>query len=313
MVSFQDFNKDKDKIKQKIIHPMANGGKTMKKSQKINAKVGLGLLMVAALVLAILSTQAWAEVNCNASPSNAADSDNDGFKDAEECNGIPVYHSADPVFLNPNKQDLFVILVRATDLGASDTNIPEESDPGYFDPLEFVSNPIAAGGLEFTTHLIPYSEANPDRFVSTEPSITQKAVRITENLHPEGIILGYANQGTPNGLDDAIIYTEHIKDHVESVCAEGTTYCKYIAPDGTEVNGANAIIPIYIMHTIAHEVGHMTDLAVDYNRRFGGYHYKAGSKVVMEQAVKYTSKKGKVTFYISTQYAGPSQQGVQLQ
>jgi hypothetical protein len=35
--------------------------------------------------------------------------------------------------------------------------------------------------------------------------------------------------------------------------------------------------------------------------------------VVLEQAVKYTSKKGKVTFYISTDYAEPSQQGVQLQ
>jgi hypothetical protein len=239
---------------------MTNGGKTMKKSQKINAKVGLGLLMVAALVLAAFSTQAWALVDCADSPSNVADSDGDGFKDAEECNGIPVYHSADLVFLNPNKQDLFVILVYATDLGLPKTNIPAN-------PLEFVSNPIATGGLEFTTHLIPFDLSNPDRFVSSDPSITQKAVRITEDLDANGIVLGVANQGTPNGL---------------------------------------------IRHTIAHEIGHMTMLAVDYTRRFGGFHYKAGSEVILEQAVKYTSKKGKVTFYISTKYAAPSQLGVQL-
>jgi hypothetical protein len=202
---------------------------------------------------------------------------------------------------NPEVPDLFVILVYATDLGLPDTNIPPN-------PLEFVSDSIAAGGLGVVTHLIPSGEANPDRFVS--PDSPQKAVRITEDLHPEGVILGYANQGTPNGLDDAIIYTEHIKDHVITTCAEGYVYC--IDP-ASSASGPDEIIPVYIKHTIAHEIGHMTMLAVDYNRRFGGYHYKAGSEVVLEQAVKYTSKKGKVTFYISTEYAEPSQLGVQLQ
>jgi hypothetical protein len=269
----------------------------MKKRQKVNLRIGLKFLMVAAFVLAIISTQALAQVDCALSPSNMEDSDGDGFMDAHECSGITLF-SGVVVNTNPDISDLFVILVPA-----NPSNFPPN-------PLEFVSNPIAAGGLGVVTHLIPSDEANPDRFVSLDSP--QKAVRITEDLHPEGIILGYANQGTPNGLDDALIYTEHIKNHVEEVCDEGYQYCKYTAPDGTEFIGANAIIPIYIKHTIAHEIGHMTKLAVDYNRRFGGYHYKAGSKVVLEQAVKYTSKKGKVTFYISTQYAEPSQQGVQL-
>jgi hypothetical protein len=276
---------------------MANGGKTMKKSQKINTKAGLGLLMVAALVLAAFSTQAWALVDCAASPSNVADHDGDGFTDAQECGGITLYHDGSTLTMNPNNPDLFVILIPAT---------PSNFPPN---PLEFVSNPITSGGLGLTTHLIPPASARSDRLVS--PDSPQKAVRITENLHPEGVILGYANQGTPNDLDAAIIYTEHIKNHVETVCAEeGTTYCRNSVPFA---DGPAAIILIYIKHTIAHEVGHMTMLAVEYNRRFGGYHYKAGSEVVLEQAVKYTSKKGKVTFYISTDYAEPSQQGVQLQ
>jgi hypothetical protein len=267
----------------------------MKKRQKINVKIGLNFLMVAAFVLAIISTQAWAQVDCADSPSNVADYDGDGFTDAHECSGITLY-SGTVVNTSPDVADLFVILVPAT---------PSNFPPN---PLQFVSDPIAAGGLGIVTHEIPFAQADPDRFVSPESS--QKAVRITEDLHPEGIILGYANQGTPNDLDDAIIFTEHIKSHVETVCAEGTVYCRDSA---TGASSPAAIIPIYIKHTIAHEIGHMTDLAVDYNRRFGGYHYKAGSAVVMEQAVKYTSKKGKVTFYISTEYAEPSQQGVQLQ
>jgi hypothetical protein len=269
----------------------------MKKRQKINVKIGLKFLMVAAFVLAVISTQAWAQVDCAASPSNVADHDGDGFTDLQECTdgGITLF-SGVVVPTDPMVPDLFVILVPA-----NPSNFPPN-------PLQFVSDPINAGGLGIVTHEIPFAQANPDRFVS--PESQQKAVRITENLHPEGIILGYANQGTPNDLDAAIIYTEHIKSHVETVCAEGTVYCRDSA---TGASGPAAIIPIYIKHTIAHEIGHMTDLAVDYNRRFGGYHYKAGSEVVMEQAVKYTSKKGKVTFYISTEYAEPSQLGVQLQ
>ena len=271
-----------------------NGGKTMKKSQKINAKAGLGLLMVAFLVLAAFSTQAWAVVDCTNLPDNAIDSDGDGFSDALECSGITLY-SGVVVNTSPDVRDLFVVLVEAT---------PSNFPPN---PLEFVSSPVAAGGLGIVTHEIPL--VHPERFVS--PHSSQKAVRITENLHPDGIILGYANQGTPNGLDEAIIYTEHIKNHVETVCAEeGTASC---IDSATGASGPAAIIPVYIKHTIAHEIGHMTNLAVDYNRRFGGYHYKAGSEVVLEQAVSYTAKKGKVTFYISTHYAEPSQQGVQLQ
>jgi hypothetical protein len=270
-----------------------NGGKAMEKSQKINAKAGLGLLMVAFLVLAAFSTQAWAVVDCTNLPNNVVDSDGDGFSDALECSGIELY-SGVVVNTSPDVRDLFVILVPA-----NPSNFPPN-------PLEFVSNPVAAGGLGVVTHEIPL--VHPERLVS--PDSQQKAVRITEDLHPEGIILGYANQGTPNGLDEAIIYTEHIESHVRTVCEqEGSDSC-------TDVSGAvgpDEIIALYIKHTIAHEIGHMTMLAVEYNRRFGGYHYKAGSEVVLEQAVKYTAKKDKVTFYISTHYAEPDQLGLQLQ
>jgi hypothetical protein len=288
------------------------GGKIMKKRQTTNKRYGLALLAIVAVFLVIFPCQAGAQTDdqiCAAvgAADSGADYDNDGFTDFQECNGIALFDGTQfpgsnnsgadrSLRLGPADKDLFVILVRA-----ANTLIPMD------DPLEFVSAPPDQGGLGIITHLITESQAD-DRTVS--PPWPQKAVRITEDPDPEGIILGYANQGTPNGLDEAIIYTRHIEKHVEEVCAEGYVYCRNSAPFA---DSPDTIIPIYIKHTIAHEIGHMTMLAVDYNRRFGGYHYKAGSEVVLEQAVKYTSKKGKVTFYISTEYAEPSQQGVQLQ
>ena len=271
----------------------------MKKRQRIKTKVGLGLLLVAALALGMVPALAKAQ----------EDSDLDGFTDQQEIDGIVLFDGS-TVSTDPTIADLFVILVRAqpVDLdgdGVTDlhSNIPLPGDPNYFDPLEFVSNPRENGGLGITCHVITADQAGADRSITP----TQKAVRITENLHPEGIILGYANQGTPNDLDDAIIYTEHIKSHVYSVCA-GTDTC---VDSKTGLSGQD-LINLYIKHTIAHEIGHMTRLAVDYNRRFGGYHYKSGSEVIMEQAVVYTEKKGIVTFYISTEYADPSQQALLL-
>jgi hypothetical protein len=167
-------------------------------------------------------------------------------------------------------------------------------------PLEFLSKPQAEDGLGITTHVITEPQAALDRSITP----TQKAVRVTESLHPTGNILGVANQGTPNGLDEATVFTERIRNHVHSVYEEAGT----LLPADVE---ETVIIP-YIKQTIAHEIGHMTSLAPDYNSRFGGYHYRSGSGVIMEQSVKYTVKKGQVTFYIPEVYADASQNAVTL-
>ena len=285
----------------------------MKKRHTTTKKFALGSVAVVVVFLVVFPCQVGAQTDDQICASvgaanSVADYDKDGFTDFQECNGItlydgtqfPGYNNGGPnrsLRLGPADPDLFVILVLAN-----------PSRITMDDPLEFVSAPKTQGGLGIIAHMLTGSPPD-DRIVS--PPWPQKAVRISESLHPEGIILGYANQGTPNGLDDAIIYTEHIKKHVETVCAEeGTAGC---IDSATNVSGPAAIISIYIRHTIAHEIGHMMMLAVDYNSRFGGYHYKSGSQVIMEQAVKYTSKKGKVTFYISTHYADPDQQGFQLE
>jgi hypothetical protein len=262
-------------------------------------------MTVAALVLAIFPIQ-----------SRAQDTDLDGFTDQQEIDGItfidgtvfPGASSGLPreLCMHPGEQDLFVILVPA-----APTNLPA-------DPLEFVYKPEAEGGVAITCHMITPAQAGPGRGVTHEvdangnlildefgnPIPIQRAVRVTESLDPDGDVLGIANYGTPNGIDYATVFTERIKNHVNSVCS-GANVC---IDNATGLSGT-ALIDLYIKHTIAHEVGHMIMLAEEYNRRFGGYHYKAGSEVVMEQWVTYTSKQGgrNVTFYISTEYAAPSQ------
>jgi hypothetical protein len=145
--------------------------------------------------------------------------------------------------------------------------------------------------------VITSAQAGPGREITS----AQKAVRITENPdNSVGGILGVSNYGTPNGLDLATIYPLRIINHVTAVYAD----VGKVPPAG--------LTDIYIAHTLAHEISHMLALAVDYNKRFGGNHFKTGSGVVMDQSVKYTIKGSKVTFYVGTSYADQSKQGVVL-
>ena len=283
----------------------------MIKRKNRTTKFSLGLLLVAVVALCLLPYEAKALSSaeiCGDLSLSDLDYDRDGFSNGQECDGLmlmngdsfpgynaPTTQAYRPLRLDPATPDLFVILVLATDDGGDHTNIIG------FNPLEIVNKEIQNGGLGITTHLLPWNWPD-DRVVSGDS--TQKAVKITEYLNnPENIILGYAPQGTPNGLDKAEIYTERIRYHTEFVCTEeGYDGCS----DVSGVTGLN-LVNLRIQHTIAHEIGHMTKLAVEYNKRFDGYHYKAGSEVVMEQSVLYSARKGVVQFFISKDYAAPSQ------
>ena len=274
----------------------------MKKRQCIRLRVGLRFMAVAALMLALPLTQARAQVNCaTVTAGSPTDSDRDGFTDYQECNGIdldlgtaPARHFPTCVgttlsrdqCLDPNTKDLFVILAPATP-----SLIP--SDPP---PLKFVSNPQSGGGLGIATHVLTPDQAGSDRRVTS--ASPQPAVRCTEDLNPTGNILGIANYGM--GLDACVVFTQRATNFVNSVYASvGKT-----PPAG--------LIDDYIRHIFAHEVGHTISLAATYDSRYGGYHYKSGTDVVMEQSVQYTVKKGNVTFFVSTAFAAPDPSAVKL-
>jgi hypothetical protein len=255
-------------------------------------------------------------VTCSADMNRNTDSDLDGLFDYEECYGIPlggvifpgkisnIATRADR--LDPDSEDLFVVLVPRTG--------------GYFqlltNPLQYVSDPISAGGLQVAVHVINQSQvlSGTDRNVTA----SQKAVRVTESLDTSTPnLLGFSNTGIPNGLDLATIYTLRINNFIKSAC--GASYSTSKCADSTGVydtvgaNGNLALTKKYILHTIAHEVAHMLGpLAPAYNAKFGGYHYKSGTNVIMDQSVYYTSKSGTVTFYSGTKYTAADQNAVAL-
>ena len=223
----------------------------------------------------------------------AADSDGDGFTDAEELD----------MGIDPNKKDLFVIWVPA--------------NPSYLpsgqNPLEYVES------LPINIHRITANEANTDRTLRNSSS-NQKAVRITEDLGYYGAdaALGFSWEGTPNGYDDATVYTEQIRRKIESAggCSGSidSNWCTNCC-DTTGTCGA-AFFYKYIKHTIAHEIGHMIRPLAPVSQRdkenFGGYHYKTGTNVILDMSVKCTYTKGKAIFYLGTTYTQADKSNITL-
>ena len=277
----------------------------MKNSQSTVAVIAVLLLVLA---FWLFPTRAVALVTCPT--TSTADSDGDGFTDAQECAGITLdLGTGLPVFIppcvqgvarascvDPNSKDLFVITVRATP-----SLIP-------IDPYRFVTAPPSAGGLGITVHEITVAQAASDRRVSSVS--LQKAARLQESLDTSDIVLGFSNQGI--ALDSAFTFTQRITNLVNSICVAGST-CVDSNAAANGINTPPLVIQHYIRHDIAHELGHSFALAPDYNARFGGNHYQAGSNVVLEQNVTYTKKGTKVTWYISSAYTATDQTAAKLQ
>ena len=283
----------------------------MKRRERVQT-IDISLILAGAfalvLFLVITPLQATAQVVCPT--TSTADSDGDGFTDAQECAGlslsvgnlfgqtasIPLCASgiARSQCVDPNSRDAFVIVTRATT-----SLIPS-------DPFQFISASQSAGGLGITIHEI--STTRTDRKV-TDVS-PQLAARLRESLDTSAVILGSSNQGIT--LDLATVFTQRIANFVNSKCVANTICVD--SKSATNAVDTNAeVIAHYIRHTIAHELGgHVLTLAPVYNARYGGNHYQAGTKVVMEQNVTYTSKGGTITWNISSLYTDPDRAGVRL-
>jgi len=287
-----------------------------------NLTVKLGIPAALVLLLALVPFQAM-----------AADTDWDGFPDARETGtGLvlppgassgdpgsvtfpPCTSGADPsTCVDFNRIDLFVILRQPADTKITATPLQL---------MDLISRSFADFGLDISIHPIDESLAGPDREVycidgAACTDVGQKAVRITEVTSIPQAILGYCPQGTPMGLDDATVYTGEIERFVKSTCGIGTTEEKtcqaYVGEDipANLVSGYQNVIDEYIEYVTIHEIGHTMELALDYNRRFGGNHSKTGTGFIMDQTAVLTDKKGTVTFYFPAKYSALSQGGALL-
>jgi hypothetical protein len=286
----------------------------MRKRESTKSLVSMVLMSIAIVGMGILGGPvAVHAVNCSdviARGPDWTDTDGDGFTDYDECQGISL-KTGQTLKLDPNVKDVFVILIRATETGATRTNIPAN----WF---EFLSNPMSMGGLGIRVHEVTKDQVESDRTVCLGCSLAigsqtrQKAVRVTESLDPgttdqQKKTFGLAEWGTPNGLDDATIWTQRIINYIMSVCGTkyGTSSCR--GSSSTSAYG-QILNDIYFKHTLAHEIGHMMKLTGKYTSSYGGYHYKAGTGVEMDQAV---SVKGTV-FNIGTAYKAADQSDPQM-
>ena len=133
----------------------------------------------------------------------------------------------------------------------------------------------------------------------------QKGVKITENGDPSNIF-GVANWGTPQGIDDAFIFSHAIQAFVSENCPNNN--CTDTVSGST---GAAAITTRYLRRTLSHELLHDWGAEEFYDSKVDGYHAAASRKtgpLLMEPFV--VVKRGK--FKIGTVVEESSQAAVRL-
>jgi hypothetical protein len=239
------------------------------------------------------------------------DTDNDGFTDWEECVGLTTALDPPPSgpaqanidfpacagvaasnCLHPARPDLFVYINKLTP-----TYIPENA-------LQYLES-----GMGITVHFL--NTALPNRIVIDRGSASavadtwQKHVTIREQPSSTGNILGLAEvDTTPNrgpflpGSSpadvEAWVYPRRIINFIEDV--HGVDELSADLYD-------NVFIPYY-KHVLAHETAHNMDVRPE-NSRYG-FHYRDGYGTIMERSIKYTDRKGKITWYISDTFTDNS-------
>src|SRR5438105_6826480 len=201
--------------------------------------------------------------------ASGIDADGDGLDDGLEVCGLPL--NTGTVKTDPAKKDIFVILVPA----GSGSLLPPRTDGTPFNPFlpaTYVGSGVnvsfnGLADLALTPHVVGPAVVQADRTVIL--GYPQKAVRIAESLDTNGTILGNCQWGTPEGLDGCVVYTQRIKNFIDTTCPSNT-------PDERAL-----MFNAYITQSFLHEVGHsIGGLPSTYNSRFGGYHYKSGSALV---------------------------------
>ena len=300
------------------VSEIENGRTAMKKRGRAGIKLWLWIAVMAALSVGPFRGQVGAYTQCGSAsaticnnPSTTSDCDQDGFTDDEECNGLKLDSTAGgtasitfqgwknhpgtdvTTFLDPAYRDLFVIANKKATGSRWPDGALKDLLSVYSTNLRAVIHEIPATG----TGAIPTAS---DRKVKTKPSLqAQNALRLTESLDASADF-GSGNWGTPNGNDNATIWTKAIDDYIEGLCVAGKT-CK-ASVGGTTTTGITNVKLAYKKWVLSHEVGHMSKLTSGYDASTGGHHYGSSQRkaTLMEQSIYVDNAASAVTFYIPT-------------
>ncbi|HEY7043539.1 MAG TPA: hypothetical protein VH419_07720 [Nocardioidaceae bacterium] len=256
------------------------------------------VVLLAAIAVTVSPEPAWAVVDCtNIAPGSTADTDGDGFTDAQECAGLNLdlgttrtrlepcgSPNAGAECVDPNKKDLFVIYRPAT-TGSLLGSLPNPFGSNSFLGIRFTG----LSTLGVAVHQITSAQAGTDRRVSSVSP--EKAVRVTESLSDGALTdpLGYCQFGTPQSLDGCTVYTKRITNFIASKCNGA----------GDTTTDRNQVFLAYATYVMIHETGHSVGgLAAKYNAAYGGYHYSPTANSVMSQSAQYSTQANKCTWYI---------------
>jgi len=245
------------------------------------------------ITMALGATSGWAQTTCPPPTLTGTelDTDGDGFADVLEICGIQLYSTKPLIVSDPATRDVFVSMVIAP--GGVIEQIFGAGNFAPFNAATYVGNGVNVSfngqvALGVNVHLVSDADTDPLGTRRVDSRASQLAVRIAEDTSTTGTILGNCQWGTPDGFDGCVVYTQRIKNFIDTNC-----------PGNTDADRA-LMFKAYVTESFLHETGHsMGGLAPTYNSRTGGYHYKSGSGFVMEQSVTYTAKNGTCTWNIS--------------
>ena len=249
----------------------------MKTRKKMIVKLGLGLLLFAALVFVVLPFQAWA----------AEDSDYDGILDTDEGECLPL-DTPNCGFTNLSVPDLFVLLLRDPQ-----TLLPDK-------PFEFIDREPAIFNIQ--VHEIGLEDA-PDQAITN----TQYAVALIEDPATSDGDLGTSQIGTPAQRIKGRVFPQRIWDDVEKACGL-QEICEAVNSSGDVVaENIQDIFDFYVKNVVAHETFHMLGRVVPRDRKLD-YHYPQIGYIMDHHMVYKESKKNStVTWYITDTWSQADQ------
>jgi hypothetical protein len=158
----------------------------------------------------------------------------------------------------------------------------------------------------------------------------QRGLRLTECLDNAATSpLGSGRWGSPNGLDEAVLYTQRVVDYIKgTIGSRGPTlwYSTFsngawipltnVKPDGTAIGtavDANYVISKAVQYYLAMEIGHTIKLTPTFSSKTT-YHFAAGTGDALDQAMRTVTSGSPsgIKFYIPSVYGNTDRGSVQL-